>query len=122
MIKIHSDGFITFSAGSEEKHAKKAEEFLLLLQRVSKENEESNAIVYVQVIGTEEIGSTSFAKHTEYVIEIKYLSLRKYVHLRFSEMQPFVAKIQQHYHDHLNISSEETLKKNWFNNHKSKII
>lgn len=44
------------------------------------------------------------------------------MHLRFSEMQPFVAKIQQHYHDHLNISNEETLKKNWFNNHKSKII
>jgi hypothetical protein len=41
-------------------------------------------MVYVQVIGTEEIGSTSFAKHTEYVVEIKYIGLRKLVHLRFS--------------------------------------
>jgi hypothetical protein len=34
-------------------------------------------MVYVQVIGTEEIGSTSFAKHTEYVVEIKYIGVEE---------------------------------------------
>lgn len=38
IIKIHSEGFLTFSAGSEDKHFNKAEQFFTLLQRVSKEN------------------------------------------------------------------------------------
>jgi|JI10StandDraft_1071094.scaffolds.fasta_scaffold2274691_1 hypothetical protein len=37
-------------------------------------------------------------------------------------MQPLVTKVQGYYHDDLNISQEEALKKNWFNNHKSKTI
>lgn len=30
--------------------------------------------------------------------------------------------MQNHYKDNLNITEEETLKKTWFNNHKSKTI
>lgn len=37
-------------------------------------------------------------------------------------MQPLVSKVQAHYGNDLNISQQETLKKNWFNNHKSKTI
>lgn len=37
-------------------------------------------------------------------------------------MLPFVTKIQNYYKNDLNISKEEALKKNWFNNHKSKTI
>jgi hypothetical protein len=37
-------------------------------------------------------------------------------------MQPLVTKVQNHYGNDLNISQEEALKKNWFNNHKSKTI
>ena len=35
IIKIHSDGFMTFSAGSEDKNFNKAEQFYELLCRVS---------------------------------------------------------------------------------------
>jgi hypothetical protein len=79
-------------------------------------------MVYVHVIGTEEIGSTSFAKHTEYIVEIKYMGFAKCVHLRFSEMDPFIQRMQREYSNHLNITKEETLRKTWFNNHKPKII
>jgi hypothetical protein len=65
IIKIHSDGFITFSAGQGDNGFSRAENFYHLLQRVSQENDQQNSrMVYVHVIGTEEIGSTSFAKHT----------------------------------------------------------
>ena len=37
-------------------------------------------------------------------------------------MQPLVTKVQNHYDNDLNISQQEALKKNWFNNHKSKTI
>ena len=50
------------------------------------------------------------------------MGLRKFVHLRFSEIKPFLSKIQDHYKDDLNITEEESLRKNWFNNHKSKTI
>lgn len=93
-----------------------------LLQKITKINEESAKLVYVQVIGTEEIGSTSFAKHTEYIVELKYLGMRKYLHLRFSEMSPILKKMKEHYDSDFGITSEEDLRKNWFNNHKSKII
>lgn len=50
------------------------------------------------------------------------MGLRKFVHLRFSEMKPLVNKMQEHYKNDLNITEEESLRKNWFNNHKSKTI
>jgi hypothetical protein len=37
-------------------------------------------------------------------------------------MQSLVYRVQDHYEDDLNITKEEELKKNWFNNHKSKTI
>ena len=37
-------------------------------------------------------------------------------------MKPLINKIQSHYKDDLNITNEEALHKNWFNNHKSKTI
>ena len=37
-------------------------------------------------------------------------------------MRPLVARVQSHYKDDLNITDEESLRKNWFNNHKSKTI
>lgn len=55
-------------------------------------------------------------------MEIKYLGFRKYIHIRFSEMRPLVSRAQSHYKDDLNITDEESLRKNWFNNHKSKTI
>jgi hypothetical protein len=36
IIKVHSDGFVTFSAGPEDKNVSKAESYFSLLQRVSK--------------------------------------------------------------------------------------
>ena len=53
---------------------------------------------------------------------MKFMGLRKFIHLRFSEMKPFLNKVQDYYKDDLNITEEESLKKNWFNNHKSKTI
>lgn len=58
----------------------------------------------VDVIGTEEIGSTSFAKHTEYIIEVKYLELKKLLHLRFSELSEIIWVMQKHYKNNLNIN------------------
>jgi len=55
-------------------------------------------------LGTEEIGSTSFAKHTEYIIEIKFLSLRKMLHLRFSDMANIVKVMQTNYKNNLGIT------------------
>lgn len=37
-------------------------------------------------------------------------------------MRPLVSRTQSHYKDDLNITDEESLRKNWFNNHKSKTI
>jgi hypothetical protein len=37
-------------------------------------------------------------------------------------MQALVYRVQDYYDDDLNITKEEELKKNWFNNHKSKTI
>jgi hypothetical protein len=54
-----------------------------LLKKIQKDTE-YNELIYVQVLGTEEIGSTSFAKYTEYIIEVKFLNLKKLLHLRFS--------------------------------------
>lgn len=76
----------------------------------------------MQVIGTEEIGSTSFAKYTEYIIEVKYLDLKKLLHMRFSNVNDMVCIMQNHYKNDLKITEEETLKKSWFNSHKSKVI
>lgn len=92
-----------------------------VLKKIQK-NTESNELIYVQVLGTEEIGSTSFAKYTEYIIEVKYLTLKKLLHLRFSEVANIVKVMQNFYKDSLGITEEETLKKTWFNNHKSKTI
>ena len=89
---------------------------------MTKINEQFARLVYIQCIGTEEIGSTSFAKHTEYVVEIKYIGFKKYLHLRFSEMSSILKRMQVAYKSDFGITSEEDLKKNWFNNHKSKII
>ena len=79
-------------------------------------------MVYISVLGTEEIGSTSFAKYTEYIIEVKYLDLKKLLHLRFSTVLGVVKEMQEYYQSSLKITEEESLKKNWFNSHKSKTI
>lgn len=76
----------------------------------------------MSVLGTEEIGSTSFKKYTEYIVEVKFLDIKKLLHLRFSTISQMVADLQHHYKDSLKITQEETLSKNWLNSHKSKII
>jgi hypothetical protein len=91
-------------------------------QVLKKITKDSGQQVYVQVIGTEEIGSTSFAKYTEYIIEVKYLDLKKLLHMRFSNVNDMVCIMQNHYKNDLKITEEETLKKSWFNSHKSKVI
>jgi hypothetical protein len=65
MVTIHSDGFLTFTAGSDDLFAGKAEEVYKVLRGITKE---SGQLVYISVLGTEEIGSTSFAKYTEYIV------------------------------------------------------
>lgn len=90
-----------------------------MLKSITKD---SGQQVYVQVIGTEEIGSTSFAKYTEYIVEIKYLDLKKLLHMRFSSIHDMICIMQNYYNDKLKITEEETLKKSWFNSHKSKVI
>lgn len=79
-------------------------------------------MVYVHVIGTEEINSSSFSKYTEYIAEIKFLGLRKFTRLRFSLMKAFVQKIQQFYKNDLGICLDEGLKDGWFSNYNSKTI
>lgn len=83
MITIHSHGFITFTAGSEDINANKAADLIKVLKKITKD---SGQQAVVKVIGTEEIGSTSFAKYTEYIIEVKYLDLKKLLHMRFSRI------------------------------------
>jgi hypothetical protein len=84
MIKIHSkEGYVTVSTGNDEKNLKKVEELYEVLKKIQKTTD-SKELIYVQVLGTEEIGSTSFAKYTEYIIEVKFLALKKLLHLRFS--------------------------------------
>ena len=119
MITIHSDGFTTFTTGSDEVFAKKAEEVYEQLKKITKE---TSQLVFISVLGTEEIGSTSFKKYTEYIVEVKYLDLKKLLHLRFSTISNIVADMQRYYKDSLKITEEESLSKNWLNSHKSKII
>jgi hypothetical protein len=119
MITIHSDGFMTFTSGSEDINANKAEEAYQVLKKITKD---SGQQVVVKVEGTEEIGSTSFAKYTEYIIEVKYLDLKKLLHMRFSNVSDMVSAMQAHYKDPLKITEDDSLKKSWFNSHKSKII
>lgn len=65
MITIHSDGFTTFTTGSDEVYAKKAEEVYEQLKKIT---QETSQLVFISVLGTEEIGSTSFKKYTEYIV------------------------------------------------------
>lgn len=81
MVTIHSDGFITFTAGSDDVNANRAEEVYQQLRKITKD---SGQLVYVNVLGTEEIGSTSFSKYTEFIVEVKFLDLKKLLHVRFS--------------------------------------
>lgn len=119
MVTVHADGFTTFTTGSEEVNAKKAEEVYEALRRITKQTAQ---LVHISVLGTEEIGSTSFKKYTEYIVEVKFLELKKLLHLRFSTITDLVADLQRHYRDPLKITPEEGLSKNWLNSHKSKII
>jgi hypothetical protein len=83
---------------------------------------ETAQLVCISVLGTEEIGSTSFKKYTEYIVEVKFLDLKKLLHLRFSTIIAIVADLQRHYKDGLKITGDEELNKNWLNSHKSKTI
>lgn len=82
---------------------KKVEELYECLKGIQKTTE-SKELIYVQVLGTEEIGSTSFAKYTEYIVEIKFLALKKLLHLRFSEVANIVKVMQHEYKDSLGIT------------------
>ena len=42
--------------------------------------------------------------------------------MRFSNVSDMVTYMQSHYEDELKIKEEDSLKKSWFNSHKSKII
>ena len=110
---------MTFTAGSEDLKANIAQEMYQSLKKITKD---SGQQVYVQVLGTEEIGSTSFAKYTEYIIQVKYLDLKKLLHMRFSEVNEMVGGMQDYYESDLKIADEQSLKKSWFNSHKSKVI
>jgi hypothetical protein len=100
-------------------NAKRAEEVYQQLKAITKETAQ---LVHISVLGTEEIGSTSFKKYTEYIVEVKFLDLKKLLHLRFSTISTIVADLQRHYKDTLKITEDEGLSKNWLNSHKSKII
>lgn len=53
MIKIHSNGFLTFSAGNEDRHYAKADSIYKILKGLSKSNIfDVDKMVYVHVIGT----------------------------------------------------------------------
>ncbi len=53
IVKIHStDGFLTFSAGNQDRHFSKAESLFKILKGLSKNNVEIDRMVYVHVIGT----------------------------------------------------------------------
>lgn len=93
-----------------------------MYQQLRRITRDSGQQVYVTVLGTEEIGSTSFAKYTEYIVEVKYLEVKKLLHLRFSSMAGLVSEMQTHYQNALRITEEDSLRKNWFNSHKSKTI
>ncbi len=106
IIKIHSkEGYVTITTGKEDKNVKKVEELFETLKKVQKTTE-SKELVYVQVLGTEEIGSTSFAKYTEYIVEIKFLALKKLLHLRFSEISNIVKVMQHEYKNSLGITED----------------
>jgi hypothetical protein len=55
-------------------------------------------------------------------VEVKYLDVKKLLHVRFSTIADMVALMQGHYQDSLKITEEESLRKSWFNSHKSKTI
>ncbi len=101
MITIHSDGLMTFTVGSEEVNANRAEEVYQVLKKITKDTGEQ---AIVQVIGTEEIGSTSFAKYTEYIIEVRLRDMKKLLHMRFSSIIDMVAAMQCHYKNDLKIT------------------
>ena len=61
MITIHSEGFITFTAGVDDINANRAQEVYETLRKITKD---TGQLVVVNVMGTQEIGSTSFAKYT----------------------------------------------------------
>lgn len=68
IVKIHcADGFVTFSAGNQDRHFSKAETLYKVLKGLSKNNVDHDRMVYVHVIGTEEINSSTFNKYTEYI-------------------------------------------------------
>lgn len=97
IVKIHSDsfGFLTLSAGNQDRHYAKADALFKLLKSLCQSKGENiDRMVYVHVIGTEEINTSTFNKYTEYIAEIKYVGLRKFSRLRFSLMKGFVQKIQ----------------------------
>jgi hypothetical protein len=94
MVTVHSDGFMTFTFGSDDLLAGRADELYGVLRRITKE---SGQLAYITVLGTEEIGSTSFAKYTEYIVEVKYLDVKKLMHVRFSTIACMVAEMQAHY-------------------------
>lgn len=81
MITIHSDALMTFTVGSAEVNVNRAEEVYQVLKKITKDTGEQ---AIIQVIGTEEIGSTSFAKYTEYIIEVRLRDMKKLLHMRFS--------------------------------------
>jgi hypothetical protein len=56
------------------------------------------------------------------VVEVKYLDVKKILHLRFSVISELVSEMQAYYQDSLKINEEENLRKSWFNSHKSKTI
>lgn len=49
MVTVHSDGFLTFTAGSDDLFAGRAAEVYNLLKSITKE---SGQLVYISVIGT----------------------------------------------------------------------
>ena len=50
MITIHSDGFMTFTAGTDDINANRAEEVYQALKKITKDSGQN---VVVQVLGTE---------------------------------------------------------------------
>jgi hypothetical protein len=124
IVKIYSkeNGFLMLSAGNEDRHFVKVENIYNILKEQSKNYKDIDRIIYVHVIGTEEINTSNFNKYTEYIAEIKYMDVRKFCRLRFSLMRVFVSKIQEYYKNDLGISLDEGLKDSWFYQYNSKTI
>ena len=75
-----------------------------MYQQLKAITKETAQMVYISVLGTEEIGSTSFKKYTEYIVEVRYLDMKKLLHLRFSTISAIVADLQRYYKDSLKIT------------------